>query len=94
MSEWDRASCRRAAAECIELARIATDPDTKQILLTRGQEWLKLAYSDHDAEFERLLTQFNAEQMGFFDRMRPPDGTMQPQAVQQQQSKLESDDKI
>ena len=74
MSEHDRASCRRAAEECIELARIATDPVTKEILLTRGQEWLKLAYSDHDAEFERLLTEFNTEQMGFFDRVPPPEG--------------------
>ncbi len=91
MSEHDRASCRRAAAECIELARIATDPDTKQILLTRGQEWLKLAYSDHDAEFERLLTEFNTGQMGFFDRMPADSSKMQPQATQQQQSKLDSD---
>jgi hypothetical protein len=37
MSEIDRALCRKAAAKCIELARITTDPATKQILLTRSQ---------------------------------------------------------
>lgn len=30
MSEIDRAECRRAAAECIELARATTDPATKK----------------------------------------------------------------
>jgi len=92
MSQHDRASCRRAAAECIELARIATDPGTKQMLLTRGQEWLKLAYSDHDTEFERLLGEFNTGQMGFFDRMPADRATMRPQATQQQQSKLDTDE--
>jgi hypothetical protein len=91
MSEIDRAVCRKAAAECIELARITTDPETKQTLLTRGQEWLKLAYSEHDIEFERLLAEFNREQMGLGKRAhsqiqhRP----MQQQPVQQQQSKAE-----
>jgi len=64
MAESDRASCRRAAEECVALARITTDPDTKEVLLTRAQEWLKLAYSDHDAEFDRLLDEFNEHQMG------------------------------
>ena len=63
MSEVDRARCRRAAAEYVDLARIATDPNTKQILLIRAQEWLKLAYSDHDAEFVALLAEFNTRQM-------------------------------
>ena len=90
MSEVDRYACRRAAKECIDLARIATDPAIKEILLARGQEWLKLAYSDHDAEFERLLAEFNTEQMGFFDRVPAPGGAMKPQAAQQQQGKLKS----
>jgi hypothetical protein len=64
MSDVDRARCRRAAAEYVDLARIATDPDTKQVLLTRAQEWLKLAYSDHDTEFVALLAEFNTRQMG------------------------------
>jgi hypothetical protein len=92
MSEIDRAICRKAAAECIELARITTDPETKQTLLTRGQEWLKLAYSEHDAEFERLLAAFNSEQMGL-EQARPSIQRMpmQQQEVQQQQSKAEGE---
>ncbi len=80
ISEVDRARCRRAAAEYVDLARIATDPNTKEILLIRAQEWLKLAYSDHDAEFVALLAEFNTRQMG-------PDAPMQRQEVQQQQLK-------
>ena len=83
MSEIDRADCRRAAAECIELARATTDPDTKQALLIRGQEWLKLAYSEHDAEFDRLLAEFNSQQMGLAQGGPP----VRRQEVQQQQSK-------
>lgn len=79
MPQVDRAHCRRAARECIELARATTDPDTKQLLLIRGQEWLKLAYSDHDTEFVTLLAEFNARQMA--------GGRPQRQQVQQQQQK-------
>lgn len=86
MSEFDREECRRAAAECIELARTATDPDIKEALLIRAQEWLKLAYSDHDAEFDRLLAAFNAQQMAL-EQDAHMHGPMQRQAVQQQQSK-------
>ena len=90
MSEVDRADCRRAAAECIELARATTDPDTKEALLIRGQEWLKLAYSDHDAEFDRLLAGFNTRQMGLEQPEPPMQPTpMQRQEVQQPQSKAE-----
>jgi hypothetical protein len=85
MSRVDRVLCRRAAAECIQLARITHDPHTKEILLTRGQEWLKLAYSEHDAEFERLLALFNSEQMGSHGSEHAP---MQQQPLQQQQSRL------
>ena len=93
MSEIDRARCRRAAAECIDLARITTDPETKQVLLARGQEWLKLAYSDHDVEFERLLAEFNSQQMGLRKKAgpaaprRPMRLPMQQQEVQQQQAR-------
>lgn len=88
MSEVDRADCRRAAAECIELARATHDPDTKEALLIRGQEWLKLAYSDHDAEFDRLLAGFNTRQMGL-EQAQPPMQRMpmRQQELQQQQSK-------
>ena len=93
MSEIDRAICRKAAAECIELARITTDPETKQILLTRVQQWLKLAYSEHDSEFERLLADFNTLQMGLGNQPHPRVHRMpmQQQEVQQQQGKLEGE---
>ena len=93
MSEIDRAICRKAAAECIELARITTDPETKQILLTRVQQWLKLAYSEHDSEFERLLADFNTLQMGLGSQPHPRVHRMpmQQQEVQQQQGKLEGE---
>jgi hypothetical protein len=84
MTEPDRASCRRAAAECVRLAGLTGDMETKQILLTRAQEWLKLAYADHDGEFERLVGDFNAQQMG--EHVPPPE-PMQRQPMQQQQTK-------
>jgi len=73
MAEINRALCRRTAAECIGLARLTTDIDTKEALLTRGQEWLKLAYSDHDDEFERLLGEFNTQQLGVEHASAHPD---------------------
>ncbi|TMI98372.1 MAG: hypothetical protein E6G97_26225 [Alphaproteobacteria bacterium] len=86
MAEPDRAHCRRAAAECVRLAGITSDIETKEILLTRAQEWLKLAYADHDDEFERLVGEFNAQQMGLDPTLaRAP---MQRQPMQQQQAKV------
>jgi hypothetical protein len=82
MSETDRALCRKAASECIELARATADPDTKEILLIRAQEWLKLAYADHEARFNALLTEFNTGQL----RGSAP---VQRQSMQQQQSKTQ-----
>ena len=84
MTEPDRASCRRAAAECVRLAGLTGDIETKQILLTRAQEWLRLAYAKHDQEFERLLGDFNARQMC---ERTPSPTSMQRQPTQQQQSK-------
>ena len=94
MSEIDRALCRKAAAECVEFARVTTDPEVKQTLLTRAQEWLKLAYSEHDTEFERLLTEFNKRQMDFGVEGRPPVRRvpMQQQAQQQQLQKKVADE--
>ena len=79
MSAIDQDTCRKAAAECVELARVTPDPEKKEILLLRAQEWLKLAYSKSESEFEALLSQHNSRQMG---DMRP-----QRQPMQQQQSK-------
>jgi hypothetical protein len=91
MTETRRAYCRRAAAECVRLARLTTDPDTKQILSTRAQEWLKLAYSDRDDEFERLLGTFNEQQMGAHTRASGGHAPMQRQPMQQQQTKAQED---
>jgi hypothetical protein len=94
MSEVDRDLCRKAAAECVQLARATTDPERKQILLTRSQEWLKLAYSAHEARFERLVTDFNSEQMDLRKKGGAPISRTpkQRQEVQQQQSKIKPDD--
>lgn len=91
MAEIDRDMCRRAAAECVELARVTADPAKKEILLIRAQEWLKLAYSKSEAEFERHLAQLNSHQMedhGPTPVQRQP---MQQQPIQQQQKKAEED---
>ena len=87
MTGIDRDTCRKAAAGCVELAAATADPARKEILLVRAQEWLKLAYSRSEEEFERLLTQLNSEQMGVpVQRV-----SMQRQPQQQQQRKAEDD---
>ena len=80
MAEPDRALCRRAAAECVRLARITGDIETKEVLLTRAQEWLKLAYAEQDDRLNDALADFNADRL-----IRG--GQMHRQAEQQQQSK-------
>ena len=90
IADIDREMCRKAAAECIELARITTDPVKKEVLRTRAQEWLKLAYAKNDAEFERHLAELNDEQMTRAPIQRT---SMQQQPVQQQQAKSKTDDK-
>src|SRR3954451_7774700 len=96
MSKVDREACRHAAAGCVHLARIAADPQTKETLLIRAQEWLKLAYAEHEAEFERLLAGFNHRQMAAGEGgrtavapTRMQQQPMQQQPMQQQQSKSE-----
>jgi hypothetical protein len=63
MAEIDRDMCRKAAAECVDLARSVVDPVKKDFLLARAQEWLKLAYSKSDTEFEQHLALLNTNQM-------------------------------
>jgi hypothetical protein len=93
MSKVDREACRDAAAECVHLARIATDPQTKEALLIRAQEWLKLAYSENDTKFERLLGVFNNRQMApAGGRKVGEPGRMQQQPIQQQQSRIEPEE--
>ena len=89
MSAIDRELCRKAAAECVELARASTDPERKRVLLARSQEWLKLAYGEPSAQLDRVLATFNEEQMGFRTASRVPvqPSSPQRQEAQQQQSK-------
>ena len=82
----DREMCRRAAAECVELARATKDPRKKEAFLIRAQEWLKLAYAENEAEFERHVARLNDEQM--IPAQRP---AVQRQPMQQQQGKQESE---
>jgi len=82
MTDIDRDMCRKAAAECVELARATNDPAKKEILITRAQEWLKLAYAKSETEFTRLVAELNEGQMAPMQRV-----PMQQQPVQQQQSK-------
>ena len=97
MSEVDRAYCRAAARECVEQALIVVDLDNKKALFTRAQEWLRLAYANTDADFERLLGEFNERQLGSGSAQRsPPIQPVQRQPIQQQQQqqrKKEEDDK-
>ena len=95
MPEIDRAVCRKYPEDCVALARITTDPVAKQPLLTRAQEWLELVSSKGDAEFERVLSAFNKEQVALGAEIHPliqPTPTQQ-QPIQQQQSKVEPDEK-
>ena len=86
MTDIDRETCRRAAAECVELARATTDPAKKEVLLTRAQEWLKLAYAKNEGEFERLVAELNDVKMTSVQRV-----PMQQQPQQQQQKKTEDE---
>ena len=84
----DRESCRRAAAECIEVARITSDPLKREVLMIRAQEWIKLAYAHTEVEFDRVVADLNDEQMTP-TRSSP----MQRHPVQQQQAKAKQSDK-
>jgi hypothetical protein len=93
--EVDRAYCRAAARECVAQALIVVDLDKKEALFARAQEWLRLAYANSDAEFERLLVEFNERQLGG-DPTQPPPPPIPPvqhQPIQQQQQKKKEDDK-
>jgi hypothetical protein len=93
--EVDRAYCRAAAKECVAQALIVVDLDKKEVLFARAQEWLRLAYANSDAEFERLLIAFNERQLGGDPPQHPPPPIrpVQRQPMQQQQQKKKEDDK-
>jgi hypothetical protein len=43
----ERDDCRRAAAECLELARLTKNTEAKRVMLSMALKWTKAAYS-HD----------------------------------------------
>jgi hypothetical protein len=71
---------RDAARECIRLAKLAADPQLRQILRQHAQEWLRLAYAEQDDRFHDALAGFNESGM-------IPPGRVQRQPEQQQQAK-------
>ena len=68
MNVDDPDSCRKAAAECLELARLTDNVETKRTLMTMAQEWIRLAYYRQIANFDRLLGEFNERQLKRPDR--------------------------
>jgi hypothetical protein len=53
---------RRAAGECVAMARTTTDPVTRIKLLTMAQRWYDMANGPH-INLDILLRHFNDEQM-------------------------------
>jgi hypothetical protein len=68
---------RKAAANCVALARTTSDPKMRASLLTMAQKWYDLA-NGSPMNFEAILREFNDEQMS-----RPV--TQQQQQVQPKQ---------
>jgi hypothetical protein len=55
---------RKAAAECLKLARATSDPSTRTSLLTMAQRWSELASSPcFHKTFDALVQDFNDRQM-------------------------------
>jgi hypothetical protein len=55
---------RRASAECLELARHASDDNARAALLAMAQKWLELASDQFGARrFHDLLRELNDQQM-------------------------------
>jgi hypothetical protein len=55
---------RRASAECLELARHASDDNARAALLAMAQKWLELASDQFGARrFHDLLQELNDQQM-------------------------------
>jgi len=69
---------RQAAADCLELAKAATDPIIRAALVTMAQGWHDLAEGPFDETFRQLPEDFNERQI-----MKPP--AAQPVSQQEQQ---------
>jgi hypothetical protein len=66
---------RKAAADCVALARSTTDPTTRASLLIMAQKWYELA-NGPATDFNAIVQEFNDQQMS-----KPV--TQQQQQVQQ-----------
>ncbi len=63
---------RKAANECLELARNTTDATTRVSLLTMAQKWFDLANgSAGDGRLNTILRDFNDDQMSSRTGSRP-----------------------
>ena len=63
LEKLDRAEeFRKAAAECVELARNTSDASTRAMLLSMAQRWCERANdSGGDIRFDSILREFNDE---------------------------------
>jgi hypothetical protein len=60
----DRDACRRAAAECLEIANTTTDQDTRTRLTVLADKFLDMANGPgDDSAFRVLIDEFNDFQM-------------------------------
>jgi hypothetical protein len=74
---------RKAAADCLQLARATSDPSTRVALLAMAQKWFDLANGPRSqGNFDAAVRTFNDEQM------RP-----RPMVQQQQQIQPKDEDK-
>jgi hypothetical protein len=53
---------RKAAADCVALARTTSDPRTRASLLTMAQKWYDMA-TGSATNFNAIVREFNDEQM-------------------------------
>jgi hypothetical protein len=73
---------RKAAADCLAIARSTTDSATRAILLTMAQRWYDLA-NGPATDFDAIVREFNDRQMS---------DTAGPVMQQQQQIQPEKDE--
>ena len=77
----DREELRATAAQCLALARAATDPQKRVTLIGMAQKLYHMA-GDPSGDFERAQQEFNDQQM-------LPQQSVQPQPIMQQQQQIQ-----
>lgn len=71
---------RNAASDCLQLARLTSDPSTRASLLLMAQKWFDLANGPRSqAGFDAAVQVFN-------------DGQMRPKPAMQQQQQMQPED--